>query len=64
MVTLKGYLWSQRWNILFTTQVFTTCGIVYQRYCDNQEKILDRNALASTTSTTRTTTMQPLREDK
>ncbi|KAG1706719.1 hypothetical protein DVH05_027573 [Phytophthora capsici] len=33
---LKGYLYAQRWNILLTTQAIFTCGIVYNRYQENQ----------------------------
>ncbi|KAF1783860.1 hypothetical protein PC129_g20926 [Phytophthora cactorum] len=33
---LRGYLWGQRWNILLTTQFIFTCGIVYNRYQENQ----------------------------
>ncbi|KAE9291471.1 hypothetical protein PR003_g25026 [Phytophthora rubi] len=35
-MALKGYLLSQRWNILLTTQAIFTCGIVYNRYVENQ----------------------------
>jgi hypothetical protein len=33
---LRGYLWGHRWNILLTTQVIFTCGIVYNRFQENQ----------------------------
>lgn len=36
---LRGYMWSQRWNILLTTQAIFTCGIVYNRYCENQSSL-------------------------
>ncbi|KAE8913591.1 hypothetical protein PF005_g14978 [Phytophthora fragariae] len=35
-MALKGYLLSQRWNILLMTQAIFTCGIVYNRYVENQ----------------------------